>query len=462
MDDGICADLTNSRDLIFQYAGLTELHRTNLSAIIDRYAGLVDDHNPPVDEMRRTRKELAAYYYELYKVIFFKTMEAEEKIPTEVFMFLYFGYIDEKLAGAENAQILYKLSESMALDDQCKVFTFYQWLRLIYTGKKDPSVNEFSVDYSSYLREQKKNKTITQEEEIRLFRDSAKRVEYEIDNMFKSANKTMSTSVTTFCPFFCHNNVFKPLDQMYVDYDRVHKTIDVIRMLDFGVFFRETIYSNIGVGIEKEVIKLEVVPDTILMPVVGDRGSMWQEITGAKRTTPGRFLIPILDSGEFTKMMIKLCGEFRWELCRRIQGARWNDLSERSLTSDYSDYLATFRRNRDLSPEAREKIKMGMVKARSSSREMFAADYLNYMTYESQGAIRLNKVAREILFKYCPFCESVRNTLSKNPQYEKNIALFDKRNSHALHLYEISLGRLQKAGITIPEELLRYRDYLHR
>lgn len=462
MEDNISTILINSRDKIFAYAELTDLHRKNLGALIDRYKELVDENNPPMEEMRRTRKELGAYYYELYKVIFFKTITEEERIPTEVFMFLYFGYIDEKLAGFENAEVLYKLAQSMTIDERCSVFTFYQWLRLIYTGKKDPSVNEFSVDYAAHLRERKKNKEITQQEEINLFRDSRKRVEYEIDNMFRSANKTMSSAVTSFCPFFCYNNVYKPLEQMYVDYSKVHQTLDVLKTIDFSLFFRETIYSNLGVGIEKEVIKVEVVPDVILLPVVGDRASMWQEITGAKRTTPGRFLIPIFESDEFTKVVIRLCGEFRWELCRRIQGARWNDLSERSLTSDYSDYIATYRRNRELSPEVKDKIKMSMVKFRNSLREMFANDYLSYMTHESQGAIRLNKVSREILFKYCPFCKNVRDSLSKNPQYQKNIEIFNNKNDHAAHLYDISLGRLQKAGISIPDELLKYRDYLHR
>lgn len=462
MEETISIDLTNSRERIFNYAELTELHKKNLGAIIDKYIELIRLNNPSLDDMRRARKELAAYYYELYKVIFFKSIEDEERIPTEVFMFLYFGYIDEKLAGEDNAAILYNLAENMFMDERCQVFTFYQWLRLIYTGKKDPSVNEFSIDYASYLREQKKNKRITSEEEIRLFRDGRKRAEYEIDNMFKSANKAMSSAVTSFCPFFSNRNVSRPLDQMYVGYEKVHKTLDVLKTIDYSLFFRETIYSNLGAGIEKEVIKLEVEPDIILMPVAGDRAAMWQEITGAKRTTPGRFLIPIFESEELTKIMIKLCGEFRWELCRRIQGARWNDLSERSLTSDYSDYVATYRKNRELSPEVRDKIKMSMIRSRNSLREMFAADYVNYMMYESQGALRLNRVSREIVFKYCPFCKNVRDSLATNPQYQKNIEIFNKKNAHAAHLYEISLGRLQKAGIVIPEELLKYRDYLHR
>jgi len=462
MGENLNFDLSNSREVIFDYAGLSEVHKKNLGQLIDKYKSLVFSSNPPMDEMRRTRKEMTAYYYELYKVIFFKSITGEERIPTEVFMFLYFGYIDEKLAGESNAAILYDMAGKMGVDEKCSVFPFYQWLRLIYTGKKDPSINEFSVDYAAYLREQKKTGVISAEEENTLFKDSRKRVEYEIDNMFKSANKAMSSAVTSFCPFFCSANVFKPLDQMLLSFEAVHKTLDVIRTIDYSLFFRETIYSDPAAGIEKEVIQIEVVPDVILMPVVGDRASMWQEITGAKRTTPGRLLLPVFESEELTRTLIRLCGEFRWELCRRIQGARWNDLSERSLTSDYSDYLATYRKNRDLSPEAREKIKSSLVKHRNSSREMFADDYLQYMTYESQGALRLNKVVRAILFTYCPFCEVIRKSLETNPQYSKSIEIFKNKNGHKAHLFDISLGRLEKANITIPALLLKYRDYLHK
>ena len=63
---------------------------------------------------------------------------------------------------------------------------------------------------------------------------------------------------------------------------------------------------------------------------------------------------------DLTKTIIKLCGEFRWELCKRIQGARWNDISEHSLTSEYFDYVQYYRKNNELSPEAKEKIKNDM------------------------------------------------------------------------------------------------------
>ena len=214
-------------------------------------------------------------------------------------------------------------------------------------------------------------------------------------------------------------------------------------------------------GLDKAFIQVEVLPDVILMPVIGTRAAMWQEITGAKRTTPGRFILPIGQEEELSKIIINLCGEFRWELCKRIQGARWNDLSERSLTSDYVDYIDTYRKNRDLSQEAKDRIKAAMTKHRNSYKEMFVADYATYIQYESSGAIRHNKVVRMILFNYCPFSQVVREgAIATNPQYVQLIERYNNKMNHERHLFEIATGRIEKAGHDIPDELLVHKAFL--
>lgn len=462
MDTDTRIDLSSSRDVILDYAKITELHKKNLSTLIDKYKVLIDAAgNIQTDEMRKTRKELTAYFYELYKVIFFRTIDEEGNIPDEVLMFLYFGYIDEELAGKDNAMSLYLLTKSIGMDEECRIFPFYQWLRLIYMGKKIPSINEFSLDYAGYLREERKRGSITPEDEKKLYNNPVKRVEFEINNMFKSAGKMMTASVTSFCPFFSRANVYKPLDDMFLTFEKLHKTVNLIKTLDYSLFFRETVYTNPSAGYEKEFIQVEVLPDIILLPCLGERAAMWQEIEGAKRTTPARFIMPILEFEELTKTVIRLCGMFRWEMCRRVQGARWNDLSEHSLTSEYCDYIATYRKNRDLSPEAREKIKSSLVKYRNSSKEMFVHDYVEYITYESQGAIRLNRVARRTIFTYCPFCKPIRASLYLNPQFQKLVEIFDNKSKHAAHLYEIAMQRFEKAGKQIPKEISDYNAFLN-
>lgn len=452
-------DFSNSMQNILTYGGLSELDKKRVITSINAFAAL-DDQFSSDDDVRKLRRELNSYFYEIYKAVFFKTLE-DNSIPTEIMMFMYFGYIDEQLAGKENTELLYHAARSMGMDEEMRVFTFYQWLRLIYICKKDPSVNEFSVDYVTDLRKKKREGSITEAQERALLDDGKKRVIFEIDSMFKNANRMMSDRITTFVPFFCGQAVSKPIEKTLMNFGIINKTLDIIRAVDFSLFFRQTVFTAPELGLDKAFINVEVLPDIILMPCVGARGAMWQEITGAKRTTPGRFLLPIAQEEELSKILITLCGEFRWELCKRIQGARWNDLSERSLTSDYVDYIDTYKKNHELSQEAKERVKSAMAKHRNSYKEMFVADYLTYIQYESQGAIRHNKVARMILFNYCPFSKPIREgAIATNPQYTQLIERYKNKNAHEVHLFDIAVGRIEKAGHQVPGELKKHADFL--
>ena len=61
---------------------------------------------------------------------------------------------------------------------------------------------------------------------------------------------------------------------------------------------------------------------------------MWQEISGRRRNSKGRFLLPAFLDTDIDAAMVKLFGRFRWELCRTIQGAAWNNIQVKSLTSE--------------------------------------------------------------------------------------------------------------------------------
>ena len=454
-------DPQNSAMRILSYAGLSDNDKAVFTSKIKKFASLKDQASSE-DAVRALRKELTHYFYELYKVIFFKSLDSES-IPTEVLMFLYFGYIDEDLAGIENANILYDATLKVGIDEDCHVFPFYQWARLVYTCTKDPSINDFSVDYIAQLRQMKREKQITEAEEKALLSNGKKRVLFEMDNMFRSASKMTSARVTTFVPFFSQQALSKPLDKIILDFKTINNTLNVLRNIDYSLFYRQTVFTAPELGIDKEFIQVEVIPDIILMPCIGARGAMWQEITGAKRTTPGRFALPILLEEELSKVMINLCGDFRWELCKRIQGARWNDLTERSLTSDYVDYIDTYKKNRDLSQEAKDRVKAALVKHRNSYKEMFTADYATYIQYESSGALRLNKASRFILFNYCPFSQVIRQgAIATNPQYSTLLERYNNKAAHALHLFDVSSQRITKLGKEIPAELRGYRIYLSK
>ncbi|MDR0220560.1 MAG: cyclic nucleotide-binding domain-containing protein, partial [Lachnospiraceae bacterium] len=203
----------------------------------------------------------------------------------------------------------------------------------------------------------------------------------------------------------------------------------------------------------KETINVEVLPDVILTPNVGSRGIMWQEIEGKRRQSPARFMLSLFQAEDLQRIMYRMVGGFRWEMCKRIQGARWNDASERSLTSDYSDYLATFRKSKDLSSDVKEQIKSDLVKCKNNNKEMFIYDYMTWLQYESWGSPRLNRTVRGIMFTYCPFSKEIRQQLRSNPLYTEVLDKYDIRLKAQTRHMDNLYTSIKKKGKEIPAEI---------
>ena len=203
----------------------------------------------------------------------------------------------------------------------------------------------------------------------------------------------------------------------------------------------------------------EVLPDIILMPNVGSRALMWQETAGVKNDTPARFLFPMFTSMDMEDLMRETIARYRWEICRKIQGVYWNDLREPSLTSEYCDYMQFYRKNSELSAEAKDKIKTDLARCRNSQKEVFVKDYDNWMKYESQGSFRLNKVSRSILMKYCPFAKEVRSALMANPQYQKGFMKFEVDNERKRKKLRAMYDKYEASGAQLTPELLENMKY---
>ena len=78
---------------------------------------------------------------------------------------------------------------------------------------------------------------------------------------------------------------------------------------------------------------------------------------------------------------------------------------------------------------------------------------MNWMKFESQGNMRLNKVSRRILSEYVPFSEEQRRKLEVNPLYKE---LFTKNNiiiSRKREKEKILFDRYIAAGGVITPEL---------
>lgn len=454
------ASLKGSLDAILRYGDIDAEIAATFKANILSYK-LLQDRNAQNDDASKIRHAITKHFYEIYNIVFQVSL-ADTNIPLPVKLFLNFGFVDEELAGTDNAAYLASIVDTLKADPKHNVYTLYEWLRAIYDERKEPSRNAFDTDFATHVREMRTSGQITMDMEKKMLQDNAQKVLFELNNLFPSANKVTYGRVSTFCPVFSEHNILKDLKDMLVTPEQITKAFESIRAVDFSAFYRDTVYSYPAVGINQEFVPIEILPDVILFPNIGTRGSMWQEISGRNRNTPARMLLSVFTLNDLYSAIVRMTGDYRWEICRRIQGSRWNDLSDPSLTSEYCDYIQFYRKNHDLSPDAKEKVKAALGKARNSSKEMFIMDYVMWIQYESAGSPRLNKVARNILFSYCPFTASVRARLQANPLYRDLLTRYDVKTTQKLHRFDNLLHRFTAAGVDIPEELQEERAYIER
>ena len=460
---------TDFATYIMKYAGYGAEEIAVCKKLLAEYAQIaeVQDYT---QEMQKTRRALTKVFYEIYEKAFLRAVNART-IPTILKLFFNFGVLDLPMAGEEHLDELVAISE--LLDNQWReqklrdaegdnfthVYSAYQWLCLVYRGEKEPSKNEFDIDYAGQLLEMRKTHEITREQENILKHDQLKKVEFEIRNMFITNNRITYGRITTFCPVLSKKDFMRSIDQLIVSAVTINAVVDGIREMDYSCFFREVFFAAPKYGIERTEIMKEVLPDVVLMPNIGSKAMMWQETAGVKRDTPARFIFPIMTNNELYDMMLETVGRYRWEICRKLLGVRWNDIREKSLTSEFYDYIQFYRKNRDLSQQAKERVKADLVHAKNNYREVFVTDYMSWMKYESQGNFRLNKVSRRIISEYVPFKAEIRRKLEENPMYKE---LFNKSNILAARKREkekVLFDRYVAAGGVITPELQAHLKY---
>ena len=116
------------------------------------------------------------------------------------------------------------------------------------------------------------------------------RVQFEIQNMFATVNKTTYGKISTFCPVLCENDLLNSIDKMLVTAEKLEEALNEVRKLDYSIFYREVPFSDPAKGINSDRIMKEILPDIVLMPNAGTKAMMWQEISGVKSDTPARLI----------------------------------------------------------------------------------------------------------------------------------------------------------------------------
>ncbi|MBR5970459.1 MAG: hypothetical protein IK016_08980 [Lachnospiraceae bacterium] len=423
-----------------------------------------DDPNryATTDEARTTRRALGKLFYEVYFAAFLQSIEQPGHIPAAVRMLFQFGFVDEVLAGEENTSLLYSMVENYQPDPEGRVFTAYEWLLKIYRMEIEPSKNEFDQDYPTYLREMKNSGDIKEAEMNALLKDGKNRFFFEAKNFFTIGGRVTFGHAASFVPFFDRLNVTRPLVKSYLTASRIGEVLQRIRSVDYGLFSRQRSYFNTEIGVNQLFLDEVVLPYMVLTPIIGCKGSLWQEIEGKDRGTPARMLLPVFFTEEPENCLLQLAGDFRWEMCKTVQGVHWNDVTDPSLTALYCDYLQFFKKNRQLSEENKEKLKTALKRYSNDYKKVFIADYMTYILYEASESPRLNKVAREILFTFCPFPKELREKMADNPQYRELIKKHDSHAQGKLRPLTGLITKLQKEGTPVPQELLQQVQTLQK
>lgn len=453
-DEEICRSLKGTLQQLLNFSELSKEQTIGFVKAVNQFV-VAKDRMSTEDDFRALRRQIADGFYLLYHAIFLKSVREETIVlPKVVELFLNYGFTDERLLTKEEIIQLYHLKIETSHFYHCTIFTIPEWLKAVYEGERQPSKNEFDLEYTEVLREQKKLGEITAEEEARQAVDPLLKLDYEIKNMFRYNHRLVNGQPSIFVPVLCSEQMISEPERALISKDRMGQTIEKYRDIDFSVFYRELNYADVEYNIEKEQVMREIVPDIILFPTYGQKAIMWQELSCKRRDSSGRFLFPIMMDGNIDDLLIKTLGRFRWELCRTMQGSSWNNIQYRSLTSEYSDYIQFYKKNKDISEERKEKLKQQIGKAKNSTKEVFVQDYELWIKAECMGAMRLNKVARELLAMYCPFKEEIRATLETQPAFTDAIARYKRERQKKIRELEFKYHTYtNKQGIELTKPL---------
>ena len=448
--------LTGSLQQILAFAEWKEEKAEAFRTAIESFVGLADRLSAE-DTVRKLKRDISKQFFDLYQDVFLHAYSAKT-LPMAVELFLDYAYVDERLITEEQlAQFCSFKKESQ--EAPCEVYTIREWLRLVYEGKKEPSRSELDMTFEENLRDMRKRGMLTEEQMRAAATDRKVRLEYEIHNMFSGNDRLVNGQISTFVPILYAEGLGWAPAKSYLTKKKVNEVIRRLMKKDPTVFYREVMYRSEAFQIEKEFVMKQVLPEIILLPCNGVKAIMWQEITGKRRDSQARFLLPHFYEGDPEDVLIQTLGRFRWELCRTMMGLAWNNIQIKSLTSEFCDYLQYYRKNHELSEEKREKVKLQLQKAKNSTKEAFVQDYEIWMKYESAGAVRLNKVARELLATYCPLSVEIRNALRSQPIFEDAMGRFERGRSKKVYELETRYRMLEREKGELPEALTENLNY---
>lgn len=417
--DALKKEMENSSSKIFNFAQVPVDTTKEYSALIAKLKTLPNPLDPDPD-IRKIRRNLTKIYWDVYQKSINKYM-VNKNVPKQIEMMLKYGYFDETLLEPDQVAFLYMDSSEREPSTSIPVYEGLEWLEMIQQKKYTTSLDEMGQTFFEKLKMETKDFSFKKESELPPNLDNGTaRLKYEMSAMFEPNVKLTSGSPASHLPILTKYHIMQPLNKCKITKEGLNEIIQEILKADFSAFNREIVYKNDDLGIKSEFVQTSVIPDFILVPSIGNKVMMWQHLSlfrgfGSKESR-GRIILPRFATGDFKTMVMESIAVFRWELCKEILGPDWNNVGIPSITSEYTDYVQFFKKNRDLSIEVKEKLAAEFKRFRDD-RSKFVNDYILWIKYESDGIQRLNKVVRNMFYKHIPFPKDIREKVSKLPAF---------------------------------------------
>lgn len=456
----IPSECANSLVQILFYSGLPE-ERADLFVIcLDAFRELKD--KLAVDrETSNIRDAVTPVFFEVYESAA-RRMINEGNAPKIIKMFLMYGYMDERLLSPEQVCALWELCDMEDKSDTYTVYNMAAWLTRIYRMEKEPSINEYGQDYLEVFRDKRRRGDLGEKDKMWWEGNRENRLNHEVSGVTRLGQRLSYGRMSGFFPVLYKEMISGDLKKAFVSKKRIETSLNRILAIDHSAFHREVVYNQPEKGIVQQLIMKKVLPDIILVPTFGIKGVMWQELVGRQSVSPGRLVLPAFCAEDLDLLMIDLVAKFRWYLSKVVSSSVRKEAASGSLYADYTNYLQFYKKNRDLSSEAKEKIKVLLDRYRNNMVEIYAGDYRTWILFESKGLMRLNKVAREILFKYCPFPRELRDKMEKQPLYNQMISQYNTICEREAKALEARYVRMNKSGGPLDSELAENLDYYRK
>ena len=418
--EAINRELLGSSSKIMNYAELSQDQIKECNALLAKFKTMKNPLDPD-SEARKIRKNLTKIFWDAYNKTVLKSITGGRNIPKYIDMFLRFGYFDETLLEGDQKAFLFNFKDNSKSDSKINVFVCDEWLDRIYHKNSVPSLDELGQTYFDKIKADNKESIFKKESDVppELNKDDY-RMSYELNAMYMPNVRLTTRNPASYVPVLNKFQINLPLEKCMVTKEGIYSAIKEILSIDYTAFNREVMFNDEELGVRKEFIQKSVIPDFIIVPSIGSKIMMWQDLSilrgaGAKESK-GRIILPMIVLGDLKTLLLEAVAAFRWELCKNILGPEWNNVGIPSITSEYMDYIQFYKKNKDLSIELKEKISSEFKRFRTD-RDKFVNDYLLWIKYESEGVQRLNRVVRNIFYKHIPFEKTIRDKVAKLPAF---------------------------------------------